>query len=92
MINFSSKAESFYQEQQQKNSYPLQTHGQASNIESKQRERIIVGWGNFSPQTLKGFEGYSQKSLKPFCYSNLKILALNLKNIALILTSNFEKF
>ena len=58
-----------------------------------------LGWGIFSkmlpsfpPQFLRVFEGDPQKTLKANPHSHLEILALNLKNSALILTSNFEGF
>ena len=41
---------------------------------------------------LRVFEGDPQKTLKANPHSHLEILALNLKNSALILTSNFEGF
>ena len=43
-------------------------------------------------QSLRVFEGDPQKTLKANPHSHLEILTLNLKNIALILTSNFEGF
>jgi hypothetical protein len=61
--------------------------------------RFELGWGIFSkmlpsfpPQFLRGFEGDPQKTLKLNHHSHLEIFALNLKNSALILTSNFEGF
>ena len=47
---------------------------------------------SFPPQFLRVFEGDPQKTLKANPHSHLEILALNLKNSALILTSNFENF
>ena len=47
---------------------------------------------SFSPRILRVFEGHPQKPSKANPHSHLEILTLNLKNIALILTSNFEGF
>ena len=61
--------------------------------------QCVLGWGIFSkmlpsfpPQFLRVFEGDPQKTLKANPHSHLEILALNLKNSALILNSNFEGF
>ena len=61
-------------------------------------KRKELGWGSETSlhenphshsQSLRVFEGDPQKTLKANPHSHLEILALNLKNSALILTSNF---
>ena len=71
----------------------------ASQLTSKAKQGLCVGWAIFSkmlpsfpPQYLRVFEGDPQKTLKANPHFHLEILALNLKNSALILTSNFEGF